>query len=216
MKQLISILVLISCSLTSNGQTYSRTIDSLTNRYVKQLSRGQQLYIDSILVYRQSTAWLKRLDTTRFDYAFVEERFCYAGASSMITELYFSQSDTIPKSVFMEGEPKDPKKIYDGFLIWYSKNVTHESTLFPLIEHYSKLKAIQELPYDKRQIWSHGCVVQADSEAKFKAKRTEELKTTFQIQTMVDRVNNKIVVSVQVAPKRPRFEVRGYNAVWDW
>lgn len=207
---------MISCSLASNGQTYSRTIDSLTSQYVKQLSRGQKVYLDSILAYRQSTEWLKRLDTTRFDYAFVEENFCYAYASSSITEFYFSQSDTIPKSVFMDGESKDPKKIYDGFLIWYSKHVTHESTLIPLIERYSRLKALQELPYDKQQIWSHGCVIKANDEAKFKAKRTEELKTTFQIQTMVDRVNNKIVVSVQVAPKRPKFEVRGYNAVWDW
>ena len=34
------------------------------------------------------------------------------------------------------------------------------------------------------------------------------------MQTMVDR-DNKIVVSIKLAPKQAKFETYGYNGVWD-
>ena len=216
MKQTLTILILTICSFTTNGQTLSLTIDSLTIKHLKLLPTEQQKYFDSILQNRQKTAWLKRIDTTKFDYAFIEETFCYSDTTSKITERYFIKTDSIPQSVFVNGNFKDPKTIYDGFLIWYSKNVTYFITLFPLIDNYSKLKQTQELPYDKRQIWSHGCVVQENGKKHFEEKKREQLKATYQIQTMVDRVNNKIVVSIQFAPKRPKFETYSYNGVWDW
>lgn len=98
----------------------------------------------------------------------------------------------------------------------YSKNVIYTYTLYPLITNYSKLKPAQKLSYEKRQIWSHGCVVQKNSKANFEKRRTKELKTTYRILTMIDRPNNKIIVSVQFAPIRPKFETYSYNAVWDW
>ncbi|RMF94282.1 MAG: hypothetical protein D6734_08170 [Candidatus Schekmanbacteria bacterium] len=216
MKQTITILILTICSLTINGQSFSLTIDSLTLKHIKLLPADQQHYFDSILENRKNAEWLTRIDTSNFDYAFIEETFCYSDTTSKITERYFIKSDSIPKSIYVNGLYKEPKTIYDGFLIWYSKNVTYFTTLLPLIDNYSKLKATQELPYDKRQIWSHGCVVQENGEKKFEERRTEQLKTTYQIQTMVDRLNNKIVVSIQFAPKRPKFETYNYNGVWDW
>jgi len=212
----MKLLILTICSLTINGQSYSLTIESLTIKHIKLLPTDQQAYFDSILQNRKQTSWLKRVDTTNFDYAFIEETFCYSDTISTITEWYFNKSDSIPHSVFINGHYKDPKTIYDGFLIWYSKNVTYFTTLFPLIDNYSRLKPTQEIPYGKRQIWSHGCVVKQNGKKKFEEKRTEQLKTTYQIQTMVDRVNNKIVVSIQFAPKRPKFETYSYNGVWDW
>lgn len=216
MKQTLTIIILTICSLTTNGQTLSLTIDSLTMKHIKLLPIDQQHYFDSILQNRKKTEWLKRIDTSNFDYAFVEETFGYHDTTSTITERYFIKSDSIPKSVYLNGDYKDPKTIYDGFLIWYSKNVTSYTTLFQLIDNYSRLKPTQELPYDKRQIWSHGCVVHKNGKKKFEEKRTEQPKTTYQIQTMVDRVNNKIVVSIQLAPRRPKFETYSYNGVWDW
>lgn len=75
---------------------------------------------------------------------------------------------------------------------------------------------IQELPYNSTQIWPHGCVVQKNAEKKFVKERTKQLKATYQIQTMVDRLNSKIIVSIQVAPKRPKFKTNGYSIAWGW
>ena len=216
MKQTISILILTIYSLTIYGQNYSMAIDSLTISHIRLLPANQQSYFDSILENRKSNDWLTRIDTTNFDYAFIEETFCYLDTTSIITERYFMEADTIPKAIYWNDKFKDPSKIYDGFPIWYSKNVTYYTTLFPLIDSYSKNKSRQQLPYNKRQIWSHGCVVQDDGKKKFKLKRTKQLKMTYQIQTMVDRVNNNIVVSIQFAPRKPKFETYSYNGVWDW
>ncbi|MFM2394706.1 MAG: hypothetical protein RLZZ546_2688 [Bacteroidota bacterium] len=144
------------CSFIANGQTYSLAIDTLTNMYIKLLPPNQREYFDSILQNRKQTSWLKRIDSANFDFAFIEETFTYSDIISTITERYFNKSDSIPCSIFLNGHYKDPKSIYDGFLIWYSKNVTYFRTLFPFIDNYSRLKPIQELPYDERQIWSHG------------------------------------------------------------
>ena len=160
--------------------------------------------------------WLTRIDTLNYDYGFIEETFCFWNTASNITERYFMKGDSIPKSVYINGMYTDSHTIYDNFFIWYSKNVTHFTTLFPLIDKYSRLKPTQELPYDKRQIWTHGCVVRKNGMKQFEERRTDQLKATYQIQTMVDRVHDKIVVSIQSAPKRPKFKTYSYNWVWDW
>jgi hypothetical protein len=33
---------------------------------------------------------------------------------------------------------------------------------------------------------------------------------------MIDKKNNKITVSIQLAPLKPKFEIYDYNGVWDW
>lgn len=216
MKQTITILLLTISSFTTYGQIYSFTIDSLTTKHINLLPKNQQKYFTNMLKNRKTIHWLNRIDTAKFDYAFVEETFCDYNQSSTIAERYFIRPDTLPKNVFINGNVENPTKAYDGFFIWYSKNVTYLKTYFPLFAHYSELKSTQELPYQKRQIWTHGCVIRSDDKKKLINKRTKQLKTTYQIQTMVDKVNNKIVVSVQFAPKKPIFETRGYNPVWDW
>jgi hypothetical protein len=216
MKTVITIIFLTFSSYISYGQKYSLTIDSLTKTNIGKLPKDKQIKFDSIVNHRLSVDFFKRIDTTAFDYAFIEESFCYSDTSSNVTERYFLGKDTIPKAVYIDGTFSDPKKIYDGFLIWYSKNVTYNYTLYPLIENYSKFKSIQELAYNKRQIWSHGCVVYENSKTNFEKRRTEELKATFQIMTMIDKTNNKIIVSVQFAPTRPKFKTYSYNGVWDW
>ena len=216
MKTVVTILILTFSSYLSFGQTYSLTIDSITKNHIDQCQKDKKAMFDSILSQRKSVDWLKRIDTINFDYAFIEEIFCYRDTVGHITERYFKKNDSIPKSVYLDGDFHDPKKIYDSFFNWYSKNVTYYYTLYPLIDNFSKLKPTQELPYNKRQIWSHGCVVYENSKKNFEKKRTEQLKTTYQIQTMVDRINNEIIVSIQFAPTRPKFKTHGYNGVWDW
>jgi hypothetical protein len=216
MKTVVTILFLTFSSHFSFGQNYSLTIDTLTKTNIGKLPKDKQIRFDSILKQRLSVDLFKRADTTTFDYAFIEESFCYSDTSGIVTERYFLGKDTIPKSVYIDGIFSDPKKIYDGFLIWYSKNVTYNYTLYPLIDNYSKFKPTQELAYNKRQIWSHGCVVYENSKTNFEKRRTKELKSTYKIMSMIDKANKRIVVSVQFAPTRPKFETYSYNGVWDW
>jgi hypothetical protein len=216
MKTVVTILFLTLSSYFSFGQKYSLTIDSLTKINIGKLTKDKQIKFDSIVKQRLSVDFFKRIDTTTFDYAFIAESFCYSDTSGSVTERYFIGKDTIPKYVYLDGKFSDPKKIYDGFLIWYSKNVTYNYTLYPLIDKYSKFKPTQKLAYDKRQIWSHGCVVYENSKTNFEKRRTEELETTYQIMTMIDKTNNKIVVSVQFAATRPKFKTYSYNGLWDW
>lgn len=216
MKRTLTLFILATCSLLTHGQRFSWTIDSLTAAHIRQLPAGKQLHFDHIMQHRTKLEWLTRVDTSGFDYAFIEETFCAFDTTFTVTERYFSKSDSIPANMYRNGIYADPKTVYDGSLIWYSKHVTYYTTLLPLIDHYSTLKPTQELPYNKGQIWLHGCLVDKKSKDNFEKRRTEQLKTTWQIQTMVDRVNHTIVVSVQFAPKRPKFETHGYNPVWDW
>lgn len=134
MKQIIvTLLILITYSLTINGQDFSYTVDSLTANYIKSLPRNQQKYFVAILEDRKKLEWLLRADTTSFDYAFIEERLCYNDTFLTITERYFIKTDSLPQSVFVNGKPEDVKIMYSGFLIWYSKELKHATTLFPLI-----------------------------------------------------------------------------------
>lgn len=216
MKLIITLFILTFWSFNGFGQSYSQTVDSLTIRYIQQLPEDQQRYFDSILAHRNQTEWLKRMDTTQFDLAFVEETYCYSDTNSRITERYFDQTDSIPKIVFINGNYHDPSTIYDGFLIWHSQNVTYFTTRIPLTESYSRLNPTQELRYNKLQVWSHGCVAQENGKQLFEVERSKELQTTYQIQTFIDRIHKTILVSVQYAPQQPVFEVYSYNPVWDW
>jgi hypothetical protein len=216
LKLITTLFILTFWSYSGFGQSYAHTIDSLTIRYIQQLPENQQRYFDSVPAHRNQTEWLKRIDTLQFDLAFVEETFCFTDTISRITERYFDATDSIPKLVIANGEFLDPLTIYDGFLIWYSQNVTYLTTRIPLTESYSRLMPVQELPYNKLQVWSHGCVAQENGKKLFEVERSKELQTTFQIQTYIDRIHKTILVSVQYAPLQPEFEIYSYNPVWDW
>lgn len=215
MKEII-IFILTICSFSINGQSNSETIKLLTNNQIKLLPKKDQKFFENILQKRIQVDWTKRIDSTKFDYVFIDETYCYADTTSIISEKYFVKSDTIPKSIFNNGQNIEPKTIYEGFGNWYSKNVIYFTTLFPLINKFSKLKPIQELQFDSKQIFSRGCIVSKNDKKNFEVKMENQLRTTYQIQTMVDKINNKIVVSIQVPPKKPRFKTIVYNNVWDW
>jgi hypothetical protein len=216
MKNLITLLILTIGSFGSFAQQYSAEIDRTTREYIGKLPKEQQHFFDSILAQRQSVDWFSRIDSIPYDYAFIEEIFVNRYAICGVTERYFADGDTIPKFIFSVGKPLDPKEVYTNFLGWWTKNVTYQQTLYPKIAAFETYKPTQELAYDKRQIWSHGCVTSEQDKDDFTKRCAEELKTTWQIVTMIDKKNNKVIVSVQTAPVNPRFEVYSYNGVWDW
>ncbi len=216
MKAIALFLILAFSSVMLSGQSYAWAMDSLTKRYLAKLPVSKQIQFDSILSQRLAIDLSTRIDTLDFDYAFIEENFCFADSIGAVEERYFRSLDSIPTYVFFDGLFYDPKKVYNGHFIWYSKNVTHLNTFRPLFKKYTGLKSIQELPYARRQIWEHGCVVIENGELDFKQERSEQLKSTFQIQTMIDKQKQKVIVSIQLAPKKPRFKTISYNAVWDW
>jgi hypothetical protein len=216
MKNLSKILLLLLIPNFSFAQNYSLAFDSLTQDYISQLPIYQQGKFNEILKSRKKEKISKRISSLSFDYCFIEERYCFYNSKSTLTERYFDRNDSIPIAMYVKGKKKNVKDEYSGFFIWYSKNVTYNYTLSPLIDSYSRLKQIQKLPYSKRQIWPHACVVNNNDEKEFAKKRKKELETTYQIQTMIDKVNLKIIVSIQIAPKNPKFNIFGYNGVWDW
>lgn len=215
MLRFIVIFLIVLAPLVSYSQKYSKSIDSLTSGNIALLPKKKQAYFTNVLEQRKKIKWQTRTDSLDYDYAFIEETFCSYDTTSTITERYFSKNDSIPKAVYINGIKEDVRKIYDYGMRWYSKNVTHYETLMPLLTTYSKLADWQELPYDKRQVWHHGCVVFED-EKDFKKRRINQLKNTYQIQTLIDKGNNKTLVCAQLAPKNPRFEVKSYNGEWDW
>ncbi len=216
MKDKIILLLFSMFSVLAYGQNRSFIIDEMTAHHLRQLSEEQRLHFDSILLSRAHTKWLKRMDRLKFDYAFIEETICEQDHSIRTEERYFNEGDSIPAFIYFDGEKGNPEKIYDGFFIWYSKNVTYYQTFKPLLEAYSKFQPVQELAYNKMQVWKHGCVTEVNGLQIFAERRTAELKTTYRINTMIDKKSNTILVSIQFAPTTPKFETFSYNGVWDW
>ena len=213
-----SIIFILSFFLpaTVAGQSCSLAVDSITEKRIEQLGSKNKNCFNRVVLNRISVNWRNRLDSLKFDYAFIDETIFLENDSVTVVERYFVKDDSIPKYVFINNEYLEPRKIYDNGFRWYSQNVISRLTLYPLLETYTKLQEMQELPYDRTQIWTHGCVVFNDSERKFKKQRKIELKQTYRIQTLINRINNNLLVSFQFAPKKPKFRTHSYNPVWDW
>jgi hypothetical protein len=191
---------LLFCSFAASAQNYSVQIDSLTRDYTARFARGQHNWIDSILAARSSSEWLKRLDTMQFDYAFIDET--YEDGETELEERYFVRNDTIPTRYIVDGESRDVSIYYSGFTV-----STRRNTLPGMQERYAKMLPNQELDYEHIQYWVTGCVVYFDSEEEFRQRREDLLRKSYAIRTMVDKVNGKVIVSVQAAPQNPDFVV---------
>lgn len=207
------LLLLLPCMLY--GQKYALAIDSLTKAHISRLPKSKQIKFDSLLAQRLAFNLLHRIDSLPFDYAFIQEEFCYSGSIGEVIERYFIASDTIPRYEFQNGQSSDPQKIYFGTFLWYSSYIRNHYSLYPLIKVYSKFKATQVLQFEKEQIWDHGCIIFENSKAEFIKDKTTALKSTYRIMTMVDNRKSKITVSVQYAPKKPTFKPIGYNSIED-
>jgi hypothetical protein len=193
-------LFFLLCSFGASAQNYSVRIDSLTRQNTARFARGQQFWVDSILATRQSSEWLKRIDTMECDYAFIDELY---DGEAWTEERYFLKEDTLPKSMFVDGEHAEIELFYSGLT-----ESSRIKTLNPMLRDYAKMLPNQELDYEKTQYWVTGCLVYFDDEEQFRQRRKERLSSTYAIRTMVDKVNNRIVVSVQTAPQNPEFRVK--------
>lgn len=200
------LLILIFEANFSVGQNLFFSVDSITKSQVKLLPNQFKSKFDTILNYRKQSLLHIRIDTMKFDYLFIQETFCRFDTTLNITERYFLNNDTIPKYVFINGKFIDPKRLYDKYSIWYWAIEKSNFTLYPMIEEYSKLEAVQQLPYFKTQIIYHGCVVHKGYEKELKRRRYNELKTTYQIQTILGHNNLPIKISLQLPPRHPRFK----------
>lgn len=152
---------------------------------------------------------LERADTMSFDYVFIEESYCSRDASNIVIERYFLSSDTIPKVVYENGKCVNIEMLYRK---WYARNGRDHTSpayysLFPMIAGFSKNKTVQKLVYCKNQILLTGCVKRSNEKRYFRVRKTRQLKSTWQVQIMIDKGEKVILVSVQVKAVCPSFKI---------
>lgn len=188
----------------------SKRVDSTTVVNISQTdANASKVYFD-IYSYEISAKLYTRLDTLKYDYAFVQVTYSQRDSTFQIDERYFVSSEIIPIYFFYNGNQYNTREMYSGLSWWYEKTLTNDYTQKAMIKRYRKLKNIQSLPYDKIQIWPIACVNNG-TEAEFKKEKTEELKHSFQIQTFIDKKKNKIIVSIQTPPKKPKYKTLQFN-----
>jgi hypothetical protein len=205
-------IIILTLSLLNFGLCYCQinfTIDSLSSEAISQLDAKKSTKFLNLYSLGKKEDIYSRFDTLIYDYAFIQATYCEFDSSFSSTESYFISGDTFPKYHFLNGQPYDMKNKYGDF--GFPKYIVDKYILKKLLKQYSKLKKIQTLQYDKVQIWGHSCVIQEGDEKEFIAKREKELKQTYQIQTFIDKKKNKIIISIQSPPKRPKFKTFGYN-----
>ncbi|WP_343632938.1 hypothetical protein [Fluviicola sp.] len=217
MRRKISCFLFMLCVVCVHGQKTSILVDEMTAHHLRQLPEEKRSHFDSILQNSMRKNWLSRADERSFDVAFIEEEFCEKMHSVTTTEYYFNRGDSIPAYLYEQGEMVEVKNRYGFPVTWYYQHVIHYQTFQPLFETYSKFQPMQELAYEKEQILDYSCIGRAkDQDKRFEDQRTAELKTTYRINTMIDKKSNTILVSVQYAPEKPKFEIKGYSSAWDW
>lgn len=194
----------------------SRTVDSMTRAHIQLCGIRDQSKFQALLENRLESKLSQRLDTLDYDYAFIDELVDYSDSSFMRLERYFHQGDTSACFQIWKGILKEESIFYT---INYSvlNGLEKEEAEFPkLLKKYSRFSKSQTLNYSKIQVWSHGCVVQRNGAKHYQSRRKRELKNTYRISTLVDKHTNTTNVSVQTAPRHPKFKVVSYNPIWDF
>lgn len=207
MKNLAILIVFTLASFASFAQLYAVEISQTTERYIRQLPENEQVKFDSVLALRKSADWLRRIDSISYDYAFIEEVYSYCDTSGSVEERYFSQDDSIPKLLVYDGESIVRNEHFQAYFEWSEPKHYYRLTLPSMLAEYSAFKHTQERTYARKQHYYTGCVVRSDAEEQFRKSRTAYLATSYRIMTLIDKVNNRVIVSVQTAPKKPRFRV---------
>jgi len=199
MKNTICFLVFILPSFFSFGQRYSVKVDSLTQAYFIQLPKSDQKIFNKIIRNSSKINLNERIDSVKFDYAFINESYCSSNNSIQVIERYFFKGDSFSDKIIVNGiTPKGFEKCMSD-LDYYRID-----TLF---NSYNQLKSFQTLAYTNYQFWIHGCVVYENAELEFIKQRKFELSHTCQVQIMIDKINSKIIVSFQIKPDVVTFEV---------
>lgn len=169
----------------------SMSVDSSTVVTASFLDSNDSRKILEVYSYEYEANIYKRLDTIKYDYAFIQASICKIDSSYNLIEVYFLANDTIPKRVFRCGREIE------------LENTTYNFKFTSLINEYSNLKNIQTVPYNKTQIW---IISSNNKKGKFIKNRKNKIKNTYQIQTFVDKKKKNIIVSLQTPPKNPKFK----------
>lgn len=189
-------------------------LDSTTRAQINLLSSKNKKKFDTLLLHRSKISLETRIDTTQYDYLFIEESFCYYDSSLEIKELYFSKNDTIPKFIFFNCRIQDFNLLYNKGNQWYRSTLNLNYTFDPLLKKYPNNKTIQKVEYSKTQIRFTGCIASKNEKRRFINNRKKELKSTYQIQTIITKELKEIKVSLQFPPKNPKFKTIEGGFIW--
>ncbi len=217
MKTLFTFALLILIQGLSYGQNYASNIDSITKNYISKLPKDVQLKFKPILSQRSAVDLFKRMDTTNFDYSFIEEIFCQKDTFVTTNERYFLNSDRkildfslkednqtkgiLPRYYFYNG------KRYPTDFQYYSSSVAgsffsnlyeYYYTLDTLLFNYANLQPIQPLTYDPTLAASGTKDTSALRKIELENIAIERLKVTYQI------ITTSTTITWQVRRKRPK------------
>jgi len=215
------VLILFSAFYNfANAQVKYVAIDSISQAQFSQLEPKEQPIFKKILTKRKSTYLQKQIDTTRCDYTFIYESYDLTKKAFMLSEYYFNQNDSLPKAVFHNKIKMDLATYYYNDYEDFFSMTRYYETFKPMYYKYSKLLPYQTLTYDSLIIITAGCVVWETWEKERAAEQIKErearLNNTYQILTMIDHHNKKVIVSFQIPANKYHFKVRRYNPVWDF
>ena len=219
MKSIVFILLTTFCSFV-NAQVNHGVVDSITQSNFKHLGANEQAIFKKILSKRKHMHLQKRVDSTMCDFTFINESYNIKTKENTLSEYYFNLNDSLPKAVLHNKISMDlGTYFYDDFEIHFSMTRYYE-TFKPMYDRYSHLLPYQTLTYDSLIILQAGCVVWEEFEKeradRLMREREDRLNDTYQILTMIDHRNKKVIVSFQIPAKKYNFKVRRYNPVWDF
>lgn len=219
-KQIFYILTFLTFATGSTvyGQRNSAKVDSLTSIiFNDKVDRDKDKYaFKSIIDHRQESNLGTHLDTTKGDFICIVEFFFYQDSSVTSKEEYFHAGDSIPRTIYLSDTICDVKKLYTSIFGREKERIQDEELFNPKIKKIKSYTVYQELDYNKTQTRTHGCVDNDRNGNAFKEIRTEQLKGTYVIYTLIDNQTNNILISFQYAPNKPKFKIDTYNPVWDF
>lgn len=219
--KLISLLLIFHVVNAAQAQNKGIAIDSICKTFLLQNKVKKAPLFLKMISQRATNHLTKRIDTIASDYIFIVETIDSKSKKTNCTEYYFKKEDSIPQYYFSDSQFYDPKKIYPNTEFeYYFKLTKYWETLNPMLKKFDTLQPYQTLSYNISIIISHGCIVFKDVEAKqyieYKNKRKQELQNTYQILTMINKVNHKTIVSFQIPPKSFEFFVERYSVMGDF
>ena len=157
-----------------------------------------------------------RIDTIPCEYIFLIEEFSFLDSVITVKEEYFNVGDSIPSSIFVNDELIDVFSIYTSIFGREKMRIRAEELFIPKLKKYQAFQSFQELAYAKEQVREHGCVDPGNDGIEFRKRRSNELRNTYAIYTLIEKSSKTVFSSFQYAPKEPTFEIVHYAPVWDF
>lgn len=228
------LLVFLFSNLILYSQSAAIIADSIAKSYMRELPSKQSKGIfKDMLLRRNDLGVNERMDTTTYRYLYIEERFNPTDSTSSVVEYYFN-SDTqgIYKSNY-DDRDKLPDLLYqndsllDQRLAYYSSTITgviysdifeYFHTRDTILNRCQSLKPVQEFSYDPTVAVFDYVYTGSRRDATLetiaelvKQKEIEQKKmcgSTYQMVTLIDKVNGKVIVSLQRPAVNAKVKVR--------